>query len=151
MNTGSKTALYITDNGLALAERLRNLYPDINIIKYSPQAVNDLWWTDKGLIFIMAAGIVVRTIALLLKDKRTDPGVVVLDEKGQFAISLLSGHLGGANALAAEIAEFMGGKAVITTASDVNDMPSLDLWAQQQDLTIDEWGLLPHAGTRLLN
>jgi cobalt-precorrin 5A hydrolase/precorrin-3B C17-methyltransferase len=151
MNTGSKPAFYITDSGLQLAERLRNLYPDLKIIKYSALAVDDSWGTDKSLIFIMAAGIVVRTIAPLLKDKRTDPGVVVLDEKGQFVISLLSGHLGGANGLATEIAHFLGGRAVITTASDVNNMPSLDLWAKKQGLVIEKWGLLPLAGTRLLN
>ncbi|MBF0507044.1 MAG: precorrin-3B C(17)-methyltransferase [Nitrospirae bacterium] len=151
MNTGNKAVFYITDNGLALAERLKNLYPDIDIIKYSSRAVQDFWGPDKGLIFIMAAGIVVRTIALLVEDKRVDPGVVVLDEKGQFAVSLLSGHLGGANRLAIEIAEFLGGRAVITTASDVNNMPSLDLWAQEQGLAVEDWGLLPFAGTQLLN
>ncbi len=151
MNTGNKAVFYITDNGLGLAERLKNLYPDINIIKYNSRAVQDFWGPDKGLIFIMAAGIVIRTIAPLVEDKRVDPGVVVLDEKGQFAVSLLSGHLGGANRLATEIAEFLSGRAVITTASDVNNMPSLDLWAQEQGLVVEDWGLLPFAGTELLN
>lgn len=151
MNTGNKAVFYITDNGLALAERLKNIYPDINIFKYNSRAVQDFWGPDKSLIFIMAAGIVMRTIAPLLEDKRVDPGVVVLDEKGDFAISLLSGHLGGANRLATRIAEFLRGRAVITTASDVNNMPSLDLWAQEQGLAVEDWGLLPFAGTQLLN
>ncbi|MGO9016081.1 MAG: precorrin-3B C(17)-methyltransferase [Dissulfurispiraceae bacterium] len=151
MNTGNKAAFYITDNGMKLAVRLKELYPEINIIKYSDQAVRDFWGTDKSLIFIMAAGIVVRTIAPLIKDKRTDPGVVMMDEKGQFITSLLSGHLGGANKLATEISRFLGGRAIISTSSDINNMPSLDLWAQEQGLVIEEWGLLPHAGTRLLN
>lgn len=151
MNTGNKAVFYLTDNGMKLAVRLKGLYPGINIIKYSDRAVRDFWGTDKSLIFIMAAGIVVRTIAPLVKDKRTDPGVVMMDEKGQFITSLLSGHLGGANKLATDIARFLGGKAIISTASDVNNMPSLDLWAQGQGLVIEEWGLLPHAGTRLLN
>ena len=151
MDTGNKAAFYITDNGLKLAVRLKDLYPEINIIKYSKRAVRDFWGTDNSLIFIMAAGIVVRTIAPLVKDKRTDPGVVMMDEKGKFVTSLLSGHLGGANRLATGIAQFLGGRANISTASDVNNMPSLDLWAQEQGLVIEEWGLLPHAGTRLLN
>ena len=151
MNTGNKAAFYITDNGLKLAARLKGLYPEVNIVKYSDQAVRDFWGTDKCLIFIMAAGIVVRTIAPLVKDKRTDPGVVMMDEKGEFITSLLSGHLGGANKLATGIAQFLGGRAVISTASDVNNMPSLDLWAQEQGLVIEQWGLLPNAGTQLLN
>ncbi len=151
MNTGNKAAFYITDNGLKLALRLKELYPEINIIKYSDRAVRDFWGTGMSLIFIMAAGIVVRTIAPLVKDKRTDPGVVMMDEKGEFITSLLGGHLGGANGLAARLSQFLGGMAVISTASDVNNMPSLDLWAQEQGLVIEEWGLLPHAGTQLLN
>ena len=151
MNTGNKAAFYITDNGLKLAVRLKDLYPEIKIIKYSDPAVHDFWGTDRSLIFIMAAGIVVRTIAPLVKDKRTDPGVVMMDEKGMFITSLLSGHMGGANKLATGIAQFLGGRAIISTASDVNNMPSLDLWAQEQGLVIEEWGLLPHAGTQLLN
>ncbi len=99
----------------------------------------------------MASGIVVRTIAPLLKDKKTDPAVVVLDEAGKFAVSLVSGHLGGANALASEIARFLGGEAVITTASDVNDLPSLDLWARDHDLIIENWHDLPQVGTRYVN
>ncbi|MGD0280989.1 MAG: precorrin-3B C(17)-methyltransferase [Dissulfurispiraceae bacterium] len=151
MNTGNKTAFYITDNGLLLAERLRSLYPDITIIKYSAQAVRSSWGPDNGLIFIMAAGIVVRSIAPLLNDKRTDPGVVTMDEKGRFVTSLLSGHIGGANSLAAEIADFLGGQPVITTASDVNGLPSIDMWAAENDLVIEQWELLPSICTRLLN
>ena len=75
----------------------------------------------------------------------------MMDEKGEFITSLLSGHLGGANKLAAGIAQFLGGSAIISTASDVNNMPSLDLWAQEQGLVIEGWGLLPHTGTKLLN
>ncbi len=151
MDTGNKAAFYITDNGLKLATRLKDLYPEINIIKYTSRAVRGFWDTDNSLIFIMAAGIVVRTIAPLIKDKRTDPGVVMMDEKGKFITSLLSGHLGGANSLASRIAQFLGGSVIISTASDLNNMPSLDLWAQEQGLVIEQWGLLPHAGTQLLN
>jgi len=113
---------YITENGLHLAKRLKGLYPDAQIIKFKAEAIPEFWNKCKNLIFILATGIVVRTIATLIKDKKTDPAVVVLDEKGRFAISLLSGHLGGANAVAKEIADYLSGKAVITTASDVNKL-----------------------------
>lgn len=78
-------------------------------------------------VFIGAAGIMIRSMAPHLIDKFTDPAVVVLDEGGRFAISLLSGHVGGANSLARQIADWIGGIAVVTTATDVNKRASLDL------------------------
>ncbi len=147
-----RTAIvYITDNGLKVAKRLKSWSPDAEIAKYSSAIVEDLWRKNEALVFIMASGIVVRTIAPLLKDKRTDPAVVVLDEAGKHAISLAGGHLGGANDLARELAAFLGGEAVITTASDVNGLPSLDLWARDHDLVIEDWGTLPMIGTRFVN
>lgn len=152
MNTGNKTAiLYITYNGLNLAQRLKQLYPDARLLKFKPETVSELWDDCRNLIFIMAAGIVVRTIASLIKDKKTDPAVVVLDEKGRFVISLLSGHLGGANRIARKIADFLGSEAVITTASDINNMPSIDLWAKENNLIIDDWDLAPKISTTFIN
>lgn len=142
---------YITDNGRALAERLASMLPDVAIMKYSPAAVRDAWQKHLALVFIMASGIVVRTIAPLLKDKKNDPAVVVLDESGKHAISLVSGHLGGANDLARELAAFLGGTAVITTASDVNELPSIDLWARDHGLIIENWEDLPKVATRYIN
>ncbi len=152
MNIGNKTAiLYITGNGLNLAQRLKELYPDARLLKFKPETVSELWDDCRNLIFIMAAGIVVRTIASLIKDKKTDPAVVGLDEKGKFAISLLSGHSGGANKVAKEIANFLGGEAVITTASDVNNMTPVDLWAEENDLVIENRELFPHVVARFIN
>ncbi len=152
MNTENNTAIfYITDNGLKTAERLKVLYPDAPVLKFKSEIVSEIWNESRNLIFIMAAGIVVRTIAPLIKDKKTDPSVVVLDEKGEYAISLLSGHLGGANELAKKIAEFLKAEAIITTASDVNNLTSIDLWAKENNLVIEDWELVPQIGTRLLN
>ena len=86
----------------------------------------------------MATGIVVRTIAPKLESKDKDPAVVVIDDAGSFAISLLSGHLGGANALAKRCAELTGGIPVITTATDVNDLPSFDMLAKASGWRIDD-------------
>jgi cobalt-precorrin 5A hydrolase len=92
-------------------------------------------WADYGeIVCIMAAGIVVRTVAPLLRDKYQDPAVVVCDELGRFAVSLLSGHLGGANDLARRVAELTGGQAVLTTASDVLGRTALDLWCRDLGL-----------------
>src|SRR5574337_826326 len=147
----STSIFYITENGLRLAQRLQEKFHGAGIIKFNAAAVPASWSGERNLVFIMAAGIVVRTIAPLLKDKKSDPAVVVLDEEGKFVVSLVSGHLGGANELAKEIARFLGGEAVITTASDVNNLPSIDLWARDNGLLIENWEALPQVGTRYVN
>jgi len=101
----------------------------------------EVWGGYGSIICIMATGIVVRTIAPLLVDKYRDPAMVVCDELGRFAISLISGHLGGANGLAQRVAVATGGQAVLTTASDVLGKTALDLWCRQLGLTpIDKAG-----------
>lgn len=93
--------------------------------------VERLFVTCSELVFIMATGIVVRTIAPLLRSKQSDPAVVVMDEAGQFAISLVSGHVGGANDLARYCATLTGGVPVVTTATDVRNKPAVDVLAQK--------------------
>ena len=90
-----------------------------------------------GHIFIMSTGIVVRVIAPLIKHKTEDPAVVVVDDRGQHVISLLSGHLGGANELTRQIADIIGGRPVITTATDINQLPAIDVLAQEKKLKIE--------------
>lgn len=91
----------------------------------------------RGHVFFMATGIVVRMIAPLIVHKTTDPSVVVVDEKGRYAVSLLSGHLGGANELACEVAKVLGGEPVITTATDVNGVFAIDMLAKERGLVIE--------------
>lgn len=91
-----------------------------------------------ALVFVGAAGIAVRAIAPNLKDKFSDPAVVSVDEAGRFCVPLLSGHVGGANALAKQIADITGGQAVISTATDVNARFAVDVWAKEQKLVICE-------------
>ena len=97
-----------------------------------------LWPETDGFIFIMATGIVVRMIAPLLQGKEVDPAVVVMDDAGKFSISLLSGHLGGANELAERAAFISGARPVITTATDANGLPSFDMLAKEQGWAIDD-------------
>lgn len=90
----------------------------------------------EGIVFIGATGIAVRAIAPYLKGKDKDPAIVVLDDLGRFSISLLSGHLGGANELATRAAALSGGQAVITTATDNHGKFAVDLFAKEQGLFI---------------
>lgn len=83
------------------------------------EAVAGLFGQVDGFVFIMAAGIATRTLAPHLKSKLTDPGAVVIDEAGEYVISLVGGHEGGANTLADRVAAIIGGQAVITTGSEV--------------------------------
>ncbi|WZL71772.1 cobalt-precorrin 5A hydrolase [Clostridiaceae bacterium 35-E11] len=91
------------------------------------------------LIFIMATGIVVRSIAPYLRDKKTDPAIIVLDEKGKNVISLLSGHIGGANGYTNKIAKILGANPVITTASDVNNQIAVDTLAMELNCRIEDF------------
>jgi len=88
-------------------------------------------------ICIMSTGIVVRILAPLIKHKTVDPAVVVMDEGGRYVISLLSGHLGGANKTAKQIAGLIDAKPVITTATDINNLPSIDVIAKKKRLFIE--------------
>ncbi|MCD8009340.1 MAG: cobalamin biosynthesis protein [Lachnospiraceae bacterium] len=98
------------------------------------------WETEELLIFVGASGIAVRTIAPCVKSKATDPAVLVVDERGKFVISLLSGHLGGANAWAEQLAAALGAAPVITTATDVEGRFAVDTWAKANGLAIDSLG-----------
>jgi cobalt-precorrin 5A hydrolase len=96
----------------------------------------ELWPRTQALIFVGACGIAVRAIAPYVSDKTRDPAVLVLDENGQFVISLLSGHIGGANQLALEIAALIGAQPVITTATDTHHLFAADSWAIHAGLHI---------------
>lgn len=94
------------------------------------------WKKFDGHVFVAAAGIVVRAVAPVLEGKDKDPAVVAVDQRGRFAVSLVSGHLGGANALATMVAKVTAGQAVITTATDTEELPSLDTLAKERGLAI---------------
>ena len=93
-------------------------------------------------IFVGAVGIAVRLIAPHIKSKDVDPAVIAVDERGRFVIPVLSGHLGGANRGAAEIAVVTGGQAVITTATDINGKFAVDLWTSAEGCVIDDISMI---------
>ena len=105
---------------------------------------------DSALVFIGSCGIAVRAVAPFVSSKTGDPAVVVIDELAAYAVSLLSGHLGGANELAAELASLTGALPVITTATDRSGVFSIDTWAKKQGLTIANPERIKTISARLL-
>ena len=151
----------ITRKGAELARHLAAVLPDGSVhlpekcraddgchyfSRPLAEELPDLFGRAERLVCVMATGIVVRLLAPYLRGKAFDPGVVVLDEAGRFAISLLSGHLGGANRLAEEVAAHLGGQAVVTTATDVDYLPAWDQVARDEGLDVE-----PVAHLRTLN
>lgn len=102
------------------------------------------------IIYIGAAGIAVRAIASHLVSKDVDPGVIVMDEKADYVIPILSGHIGGANALALDLSRALGAKAVITTATDVNGVIAIDSWATENCMKIDRIRNIKHISSAVL-
>jgi cobalt-precorrin 5A hydrolase len=113
--------------------------------------VGKLFEEYTALIFVMACGIVVRAISPYLVNKTKDPAVVVVDELGKYAISLLSGHLGGGNELSERVAEVTDGEAVITTATDINGVFAFDMFAKRNDLNIENIENLKFVSAALLD
>ena len=138
----SRAYLAFTAKGEALARRLAEALP--GSVSRCGGDVTLKGWTaehfaqDEALIFVGAVGIAVRAIAPHCRSKAADPAVVVVDEGGNFAVPLLSGHLGGANALARALAKACGAVPVITTATDVNGLFAVDLWAKAQNCAVLE-------------
>lgn len=113
------TLISLTDPGRALAERLLALLPDSEHL-HRPQPFQDMvqerFLAGHRLVLLCAVGIAVRTLGPVLRDKYRDPAVLALDEHGRFVVPILSGHEGGANEWARQVAEFLGAQAVITGA-----------------------------------
>ena len=115
-----------TDKGIALL-----LQRELGATIISRQLVGQQWKNYDAFVFIGAMGICVRTIAPYIEDKHTDPAVVCVDSMGMNAISVLSGHIGGANNLTRDIAAILGAREVITTQSDLMGLWALDTFAER--------------------
>ncbi len=106
---------------------------------------------NDALIFVGACGIAVRAVAPHIRDKTVDPAVIVVDEKGKYAVSLLSGHLGGANGITREVAGLIGAEPVITTATDLNQKFAVDNWAKKNHLLIGDMKLAREISSAVLH
>lgn len=114
-----------TSAGRQAAARLAAALPACR--SYDVRELATAWRECDGLVCFLATGAAVRLLAPLLQDKATDPGVVCVDEAQRFAVALVGGHRGGANALAEQVADVLGAQAVVTTASDAVGLPGLDM------------------------
>ena len=163
--SSEKTAIFaLTRKGAELAARIsalmpgstcfcnrRYALPPMTAFRKLSEVFPSVWRKYDSILCIMGCGIAVRMVAPLLKDKFTDPAVVVMDQDGRFAVSLLSGHIGGANDLARKAASITGGQAVITTASDLQDKPAVDLAAKKAGLRIENRRMLGRIEAAILD
>lgn len=146
-----KLAVYtFSEAGRKLAEKIMQVSEYSVYISERAHLAEDFVSMD-GLVFICATGIAVRLIAPFIKSKYEDPAVIVLDDTGRFTISLLSGHLGGANAIAKTLASFLGNIAVITTASDNRGVESLDIFAKRAELVVENFEHLKNVMSCIIN
>lgn len=150
----SKAIITLTKGGLELGLRLLQEYEDsilyinkrfdikdkrvFKIESGIKSLVEEIFFKFDCIIFVMATGIVVRSIAPYIKSKTDDPAIIVVDEKGKNVISLLSGHIGGANKITLEIAKKLNSNPVITTASDINDSIAVDTLAMKYNCVIED-------------
>ncbi|MFV0497889.1 MAG: cobalt-precorrin 5A hydrolase [Candidatus Fimivivens sp.] len=148
--------LAFSEKGLRLAAQLKAVRPEEIDMQRCPKDGLQHWTeqhfnTADALVFIGAAGIAVRAIAPFVRDKTHDPAVLVIDECAEFIIPLLSGHIGGANALAKQLAASIGARAVITTATDCNGLFAVDSWATEQGYVITNPMRIKQVSARLLS
>ena len=161
------SVLAITKNGIKIGEKLKELYPNWDI--FAPEKLsnknNEVIWYSEGttnkiielfknsnaLICLFSLGAVIRLIAPHLKDKKTDPAVIVIDDKTNFVISVLSGHIGGANELTQEISEKLNALPVITTAADVNKTIAVDLVGKEFGWKIDDETTVTKISAHMVN
>ena len=161
------SVLAITKNGINIGEKLKELFPNWDIFvpsKLSNENKSITWYSEptsdkiielfknsNALICIFSLGAVIRLIAPYLKDKKTDPAVIVIDDKTNFVISVLSGHIGGANELTQEISEKLNALPVITTAADVNKTIAVDLVGREFGWKIDDETTVTKISAHMVN
>ena len=151
LETGEKLQKALTEAGeqVTLSKKSRYL-PDPVTVSTSQWAGEQFHSGKDGVIFIGACGIAVRSIAPHIVGKKTDPAVLVIDECGNFVISLLSGHLGGANALALRCAGYLGATPVVTTATDLHSRFAVDVFAKKNGCAIFHMKAAREASAALL-
>jgi cobalt-precorrin 5A hydrolase len=157
----------ITRHGIAIARRIKQKIPEVEIYvpakhsdgssdinwfsEQSTQVISNLFKTHDALVCIFSLGAVIRMVAPHLIDKKSDPAVIVIDDRANHVISALSGHLGGANAIARLVASFLGAQPVITTAADVNETIAVDLVGREFGWTIENFENVTKVSASMVN
>ena len=140
-----------TENGRRNAAHLAGSWSDARLYEGRPgEALHRAWEGCDAVVLFLATGAAVRLLAPLLRDKRTDPGVVAVDDAGLFAVALCGGHDGGANALAERVAQSLGATPVVTTASDALGLQALDSFGRDLGLRLEEGSDLAAVGAALV-
>ena len=151
----AEIAAGLEDASIVLPEKYAELVPASRLVRYPDgkfaEAFERGWNEYDGLVMVMASGIVVRHVAQLCRAKGSDPAVVVCDAAGNYAVSLLSGHLGGANRLAAAVARITGGRPVITTATDTSGLMAFDEFAARHGYRIANPEILKECAVAMLD
>jgi cobalt-precorrin 5A hydrolase/precorrin-3B C17-methyltransferase len=141
-----------TANGGRNAAHLAGAWTDARLYEgKAKEALHRAWNECDGIVLFLATGAAVRLVAPLLEGKHRDPGVVTVDDAGNFAVALCGGHEGGANALAARVADTLGGAPVITTASDSVGFPALDSLGDKLGLRLEGDSDLASVGAALVS
>lgn len=159
--------LAITRNGVGIGSRLAAEFPDMEV--YAPKKlagtgaairwyedstttmVGRLFATHDALVCVFSLGAVIRLIAPHIRDKKTDPAILVIDDKLNHVISVLSGHIGGANQLTRDIAAKTGAAPVITTAADVNKTISVDMVGRRMGWVIEDDSTVTATSAHMVN
>ena len=143
-----------TTNGRRNAAHLADAWPATCLYEERPKEALQRAWTEcDGIVLFLAVGAAVRLVAPLLAAKRTDPGVVCVDDAKRFAVALTGGHRepGGANALAGRVADTLGAEPVVTTASDVMNIPALDSFGTDLGFGIETGSDLAAVGAAMVS
>lgn len=157
----------ITKHGIEIARRIKEKMPEVEIYvpaKHSDGGVDITWFSEQStqlvaslfkshdaLVCVFSLGAVIRMVAPYLVDKKSDPAVIVIDDRANHVISTLSGHLGGANALARLVASFLDARPVITTAADVNETIAVDLVGREFGWIIENFQNVTRTSALMVN
>lgn len=138
MNDNKIAVLAVSPKGLQTAHLLAENIEGCTVLeRHDEQTMKDVFCTYRQIIFVGAMGICVRTIAPYIRDKHTDPAVVCTDSCGNYAVPVISGHIGGANELAQRVARVTGGIAAVTTQSDNEGLWALDILGDKYGWTAE--------------
>jgi cobalt-precorrin 5A hydrolase len=164
----SRTAVVaITKHGIEIARKIKGKMPEVEIYvpeKHSDGGTDITWFSEQStqlvaglfkshdaLICVFSLGAAIRMVAPHLVDKKSDPAVIVIDDRANHVISALSGHLGGANALTKLVASFLGARPVITTAADVNETIAVDLVGREFGWTMENFDNVTRTSAFMVN